>query len=100
MTIASMTGSPRPLGNAGPWRLAWELKSVNAKGLMRGFAASVRRDRAGRARKTFAKEAAILRARASALELLEALEALVASGKARAARSPWCSRRGSKGSPR
>jgi uncharacterized protein (TIGR00255 family) len=33
MTIASMTGFARAAGNAGPWRLAWELKSVNAKGL-------------------------------------------------------------------
>src|SRR5580704_12885717 len=33
MTIASMTGFARATGNAGPWRLAWELKSVNAKGL-------------------------------------------------------------------
>jgi hypothetical protein len=31
--IASMTGFARATGNAGPWRLAWELKSVNAKGL-------------------------------------------------------------------
>jgi uncharacterized protein (TIGR00255 family) len=33
MTIASMTGFARAAGNAGPWRLAWELRSVNAKGL-------------------------------------------------------------------
>jgi uncharacterized protein (TIGR00255 family) len=33
MTIASMTGFARVAGSAGPWRLAWELKSVNAKGL-------------------------------------------------------------------
>ncbi|HXN87757.1 MAG TPA: YicC/YloC family endoribonuclease, partial [Methylocella sp.] len=33
MTIASMTGFARAAGSAGPWRLAWELKSVNAKGL-------------------------------------------------------------------
>ena len=33
MTIASMTGFARATGSAGPWRLAWELKSVNAKGL-------------------------------------------------------------------
>jgi uncharacterized protein (TIGR00255 family) len=33
MTIASMTGFARAAENAGPWRLAWELKSVNAKGL-------------------------------------------------------------------
>ncbi len=32
MTLASMTGFARATGNAGPWRLAWELKSVNAKG--------------------------------------------------------------------
>lgn len=33
MTLASMTGFARAAGTAGPWRLAWELKSVNAKGL-------------------------------------------------------------------
>jgi uncharacterized protein (TIGR00255 family) len=33
MTIASMTGFARAAGGAGPWRLAWELKSVNSKGL-------------------------------------------------------------------
>jgi uncharacterized protein (TIGR00255 family) len=33
MTIASMTGFARAAGSAGRWRLAWELKSVNAKGL-------------------------------------------------------------------
>jgi uncharacterized protein (TIGR00255 family) len=33
MTIASMTGFARAAGGAGPWRLAWELRSVNAKGL-------------------------------------------------------------------
>ncbi|MGH6822614.1 MAG: YicC/YloC family endoribonuclease [Methylocella sp.] len=33
MTIASMTGFARATESAGPWRLAWELKSVNAKGL-------------------------------------------------------------------
>src|SRR5580704_413628 len=33
MTIASKTGFARATGNAGPWRLAWELRSVNAKGL-------------------------------------------------------------------
>ncbi len=33
MTIASMTGFARAAGSAGPWRLAWELRSVNAKGL-------------------------------------------------------------------
>jgi uncharacterized protein (TIGR00255 family) len=33
MTLASMTGFARTEGCAGPWRLAWELKSVNAKGL-------------------------------------------------------------------
>ncbi len=33
MTIASMTGFARAAASAGPWRLSWELKSVNAKGL-------------------------------------------------------------------
>lgn len=33
MTIASMTGFARVLGGAGVYRWAWELKSVNAKGL-------------------------------------------------------------------
>jgi uncharacterized protein (TIGR00255 family) len=33
MTLASMTGFARAAGGAGAWRLAWELKSVNAKGL-------------------------------------------------------------------
>jgi uncharacterized protein (TIGR00255 family) len=33
MTIASMTGFARAARGAGPWRLGWELKSVNAKGL-------------------------------------------------------------------
>jgi uncharacterized protein (TIGR00255 family) len=33
MTLASMTGFARAAGSAGPWRLAWELKAVNAKGL-------------------------------------------------------------------
>jgi uncharacterized protein (TIGR00255 family) len=33
MTIASMTGFARAAGSSGPWRLAWELKAVNAKGL-------------------------------------------------------------------
>ena len=33
MTMASMTGFTRAAGSAGPWRLTWELKSVNAKGL-------------------------------------------------------------------
>jgi uncharacterized protein (TIGR00255 family) len=33
MTLASMTGFARAAASAGPWRLAWELKSVNAKGL-------------------------------------------------------------------
>ena len=33
MTLASMTGFARAAGEAGPWRFAWELKSVNAKGL-------------------------------------------------------------------
>ena len=33
MTLASMTGFARAAGEAGPWHFAWELKSVNAKGL-------------------------------------------------------------------
>jgi uncharacterized protein (TIGR00255 family) len=33
MTIASMTGFARAAGSTGSWRLAWELKSVNARGL-------------------------------------------------------------------
>jgi uncharacterized protein (TIGR00255 family) len=33
MTLASMTGFARAAGWAGPWRLTWELKAVNAKGL-------------------------------------------------------------------
>ncbi len=33
MTVASMTGFARTQGNLGPWSYAWELKSVNAKGL-------------------------------------------------------------------
>ena len=33
MTLASMTGFARAAGSSGPWRLTWELKSVNAKGL-------------------------------------------------------------------
>ena len=33
MTIASMTGFARAAGEAGTWRLAFELKSVNGKGL-------------------------------------------------------------------
>jgi len=33
MTLASMTGFARATGSAGPWRLTWELKAVNAKGL-------------------------------------------------------------------
>ena len=33
MAIASMTGFARADGSAGPWRFAWELKSINAKGL-------------------------------------------------------------------
>jgi uncharacterized protein (TIGR00255 family) len=33
MTLASMTGFARATGDAGPWHFAWELKSVNAKGL-------------------------------------------------------------------
>jgi uncharacterized protein (TIGR00255 family) len=33
MTLASMTGFARAAGTTGPWRLVFELKSVNAKGL-------------------------------------------------------------------
>lgn len=33
MTVASMTGFARAQGSLGPWSYAWELKSVNAKGL-------------------------------------------------------------------
>jgi uncharacterized protein (TIGR00255 family) len=33
MTVASMTGFARSQGHLGPWAFAWELKSVNAKGL-------------------------------------------------------------------
>lgn len=33
MTVASMTGFARAQGSLGPWRFAWELKSVNSKGL-------------------------------------------------------------------
>lgn len=33
MTLASMTGFARAAGSAGPWHFAWELKSVNARGL-------------------------------------------------------------------
>lgn len=33
MTVASMTGFARAQGALGPWSYAWELKSVNAKGL-------------------------------------------------------------------
>lgn len=33
MTVASMTGFARARGDLGPWSFAWELKSVNAKGL-------------------------------------------------------------------
>jgi len=33
MTLASMTGFARAAGSAGPWRLTWGLKAVNAKGL-------------------------------------------------------------------
>ena len=33
MTVASMTGFARAQGSLGPWRYAWELKSVNSKGL-------------------------------------------------------------------
>ncbi len=33
MTLASMTGFAKAAGSAGAWRLTWELKAVNAKGL-------------------------------------------------------------------
>jgi uncharacterized protein (TIGR00255 family) len=33
MALSSMTGFARETGISGPWRLAWELKTVNAKGL-------------------------------------------------------------------
>jgi uncharacterized protein (TIGR00255 family) len=33
MNVASMTGFARAQGSLGPWRYAWELKSVNSKGL-------------------------------------------------------------------
>jgi uncharacterized protein (TIGR00255 family) len=33
VTVASMTGFARARGALGPWSFAWELKSVNAKGL-------------------------------------------------------------------
>jgi len=33
MTVASMTGFARAQGSLGPWSYAWELKSVNSKGL-------------------------------------------------------------------
>lgn len=33
MTVSSMTGFARAQGSLGPWSYAWELKSVNAKGL-------------------------------------------------------------------
>jgi uncharacterized protein (TIGR00255 family) len=33
MTVSSMTGFARAAGSSGPWRWAFELKSVNAKGL-------------------------------------------------------------------
>lgn len=33
MSVASMTGFARAQGALGPWRFAWEVKSVNAKGL-------------------------------------------------------------------
>ena len=33
MALASMTGFARETGQSGSWRFAWELKSVNAKGL-------------------------------------------------------------------
>jgi uncharacterized protein (TIGR00255 family) len=33
MALASMTGFSREAGQSGPWRWAWEVKTVNAKGL-------------------------------------------------------------------
>lgn len=33
MPLSSMTGFAREAGTAGPWRWAWEVKTVNAKGL-------------------------------------------------------------------
>jgi uncharacterized protein (TIGR00255 family) len=33
MALASMTGFARESGSTGPWRFAWEVKTVNAKGL-------------------------------------------------------------------
>jgi uncharacterized protein (TIGR00255 family) len=33
MALSSMTGFARETGTSGPWRFAWELKTVNAKGL-------------------------------------------------------------------
>lgn len=33
MTVASMTGFARAQGHLDPWRYAWEIKTVNAKGL-------------------------------------------------------------------
>ena len=33
MTLASMTGFARATGIVGPWHCAWEVRSVNAKGL-------------------------------------------------------------------
>ena len=33
MSVMSMTGFARAAGASGPWRWAFELKSVNAKGL-------------------------------------------------------------------
>jgi uncharacterized protein (TIGR00255 family) len=33
MPLSSMTGFAREAGHSGPWRWAWELKTVNAKGL-------------------------------------------------------------------
>ncbi|MBL8590198.1 MAG: hypothetical protein JNK46_16815, partial [Methylobacteriaceae bacterium] len=33
MTLASMTGFARWSGAAEPWRLVWEIKTVNSKGL-------------------------------------------------------------------
>jgi len=33
MSVSSMTGFARAAGSSGPWRWAFELKSVNAKGL-------------------------------------------------------------------
>ena len=33
MTVSSMTGFARAQDHSGPWRCAWEIKTVNSKGL-------------------------------------------------------------------